>query len=109
MLNITELKNWIEQIDILFVVILAVIEIGIDFFCHNQRNYKDTGANIAIAIVYSFTSTTIGYFCALLGLAFFSQFSFIHLEVNEWTMILAITIADFLYYWEQRCDLLRVR
>ena len=104
MLNITELENWIEQIDILFVVILAVIEIGIDFFCHNQRNYKDTVANIAIAIVYSFTSTTIGYFCALMGLAFFSQFSLIHLEVNGWTMILAIAIADFLYYWEHRAE-----
>ena len=52
MLNITELENWIEQIDILVVVILAIIEIGIDFFGHNQRNYNDTAANIAIAIVY---------------------------------------------------------
>lgn len=104
MLNITKLESWIEQIDILFIVVLTIIEIGIDFFCRNRRNYKDTVANIAIAIVYSFTSTTIGYFCALAGLTFFSQFSPLHLAVDGWTMILAIVIADFLYYWEHRAE-----
>ncbi|MDJ0689859.1 MAG: sterol desaturase family protein [Xenococcaceae cyanobacterium MO_188.B32] len=106
MLNITELESWSEQIDILFVILLAVIimEIGIDFFCHNQRNYKEIGANIAIAMVYQLTSTTIGYFCALAGLRFFSQFSPLHITVNGWTMIIAIAIADFLYYWEHRTE-----
>jgi hypothetical protein len=53
---------------------------------------------MAIAIVYGLTSTTLVYVFALTGIKFFSQFSVIHLETNIWTMILAVVIADFLYY-----------
>ena len=38
------------------------------------------------------------------GLTFFSKFSSVHLAVNQWTMIAAIAIADFLYYWEHRIE-----
>ena len=104
MLNLTELESWIEQVDFLLLVVLAIGEIGIDFVCHNQRNYQDTLANIAIAIGYQFTNTILGYACAFAGITFFSQFSPIHIAVNGWTMILAIAIADFLYYWEHRVE-----
>lgn len=104
MFNITEVANWIEQIDTLLVVLLVIIEIGIDLLCHNQRNYKDTRTNIAIGIIYQIVGMSIGNLFALAGIRFFSQFSSVHLPVNGWTIILAVAIADFLYYWEHRAE-----
>ncbi len=104
MLDLTGIEGWIEQIDLIILVVLAVIEIGIDLRYRNQRNYQDTAANIAIAIVYIFTSTIVGYFLAFAGLKFVSQFSLWHIAINGWNMILAIASADFLYYWEHRIE-----
>jgi len=42
MLNISELGTWLEEIDTWFIVIFAILEVGIDLVCHNQRNYRDT-------------------------------------------------------------------
>lgn len=104
MLNISELGTWLEEIDTWFIVIFAILEVGIDLVCHNQRNYKDTIANVAISLVYALTNTVFGYAIAFSGIVFFSQFSPRHLEVNLGTMILAVAIADFLYYWEHRAE-----
>ena len=101
-MNITGLE-WLEQIDLLTLVVLATIEIVIDLCYRHPRNYLDTTANIAIAFVYILTSS-IGYLVILAGLQFFSQFSLIKIEINSWTMILAVAIADFLYYWEHRVE-----
>ena len=92
-----------DRVSTLLIVLLVAIEIGIDLVQKNQRNYRDTIANIAIAVIYQFTSTTIGYWCAFAGLTFFSQYSLIHWE-NSWTMLLAVIVADFLYYWEHRTE-----
>ena len=104
MLNIMAIENWLEQIDALFLVLLAIIEIGIDYFSHNRRDYQDTAANIVIALVYTLISGTIGYFCVFTGLRFFSQFSPMSIATNGWTIILAIAIADFLYYCQHRVE-----
>ncbi|MEN9520371.1 MAG: hypothetical protein RLZZ381_2959 [Cyanobacteriota bacterium] len=104
MLNISELSQGIEEVEFWFLVVLAIIEIGIDLFFAHKRNYQDTVANIAIAIVYSITSTTIIYLVVLAGLAFFSQFSLSKIPTNGWTLILAVMIADFIYYWEHRTE-----
>jgi sterol desaturase/sphingolipid hydroxylase (fatty acid hydroxylase superfamily) len=104
MLNVTELQSWLEEIDFLFLVVLAIVEIGIDFIYHDRRNYRDTLANIAIATGYQLTNTIAGYVIALAGIKFFSQFSPINIAVNVPTTIIAIAIADFLYYWEHRIE-----
>jgi sterol desaturase/sphingolipid hydroxylase (fatty acid hydroxylase superfamily) len=104
MLNISELGTWLEEIDTWFIVIFAILEVAIDLVCHNQRNYRDTIANVAISLVYALTNTVFGYAIAFGGIAFFSQFSPRHFEVNLGTMILAVAIADFLYYWEHRAE-----
>lgn len=104
MLNISELENWLEEIDVLFLVVFAVLEVGIDFVCHNQRNYRDTITNVVISLIYGISNTVFGYGIAFGGMVFFSQFSPIHLRVNISTMILAVAIADFLYYWEHRVE-----
>lgn len=104
MSNITQVASQIDRLSTLLIILLVVVEIGIDLVQKNQRNYRDTIANIAIAIIYQFTSTAIGYFCAFAGLTFFSQYSLIHLDINSWTIILAVIVADFLYYWEHRAE-----
>ncbi|MEO0012384.1 MAG: hypothetical protein RLZZ535_773, partial [Cyanobacteriota bacterium] len=104
MLNIGELSQGIEEVEFLFLVVLAIVEIGIDLLFAHKRNYQDTGANIAIAIVYSIASTTMIYLVVLTGLSFFSQFSFSKIPTNGWTLILAVIIADFIYYWEHRTE-----
>ena len=104
MLNISELGSWLEEIDTWFIVTFAIVEVGIDLVCHNQRSYQDTIANVAIGVVYALTNTVFGYAIAFSGILFFSQFSPIHLGVNLWTTILAVAIAGFLYYWEHRTE-----
>ncbi len=104
MLDITKLGNSIEEIDFVVLIVLALVEMAVDVLYRNQRNYRDTTANIAIAIVYTFTSTAAVYFIAYAGLKFFSQFNLIHIATNGWTFILAVAIADFIYYWEHRAE-----
>ena len=104
MLDITGLSNSIEEIDFIILLGLAVVELLIDLFSRNRRNYRDTLANIAIAIVYSLTSITIGYAIAFSGLAFFSQFRLLEIPTNGWTFTVVIIVADFIYYWEHRTE-----
>jgi sterol desaturase/sphingolipid hydroxylase (fatty acid hydroxylase superfamily) len=104
MLNIGELSQNIEEVEFLFLVVLAIVEIGIDLLFAHKRNYQDTVANIAIAIIYSITSTTMIYGVVITGLAFFSQFSLTKIPINGWTLMLAVIIADFIYYWEHRTE-----
>ncbi len=104
MLDVTKLGNSIEEIDFVILIVLILVEIVIDVFKGNRRSYRDSIANIAIAIVYVFTSTAAVYLIAFTGLTFFSQFSLMQITTNSWTLILAIAIADFLYYWEHRVE-----
>ena len=104
MLNISDLNLQIEGYAFLLLIMLAVIEIGIDLISHSNRNYKDTGANIAIAIGYAFASAIFSYVVALGGLSFFAQFSLFSIPENIWTLILTVIVADFIYYWEHRTE-----
>ena len=104
MFNISQLATQIEEVEFLFLLTAIIIEVAIDLICHNQRDYKDTRANIAIAVVYSFCIATFGYGIALAGLKFVSQFALFSLSSDMWTLILAILIADFIYYWEHRTE-----
>ena len=104
MLNINNLSIQIEELDFLFLVMVAAIEIVIDLLSRSKRDYKDTGANIAIAFIYAMTSAVFGYAVALAGLKFFSRFALLEIPVNTWTLILTVIIADFIYYWEHRIE-----
>ena len=104
MLNISEIGTSVEEFEFLFLVAVAVVEIGIDLISGSKRDYRDTGANIAIAIVYSIASAVFIYAIALAGLKFFGQFGLMPISVNIWTLILAVIVADFIYYWEHRTE-----
>ena len=41
MLNITELAKWVEEAEFLFLITVAIVEVGIDLICHNKRNYLE--------------------------------------------------------------------
>ena len=104
MLDINALAKVIEEYEFWFLLALVIVEIGIDLISCSKRDYKDTGANIAIAIVYTFTSAIFGYVVALAGLQFFGQFALFDLPTNIWTLMLTVIITDFLYYWEHRTE-----
>jgi len=104
MLNINDLSLQIEEYEFLFLVAVAVVEIAIDLVARSNRSYKDTGANVAIAVVYAVTSAIFGYAVAFSGLKFFSHFALFEIPVNTWTLILTVIIADFIYYWEHRVE-----
>lgn len=104
MLNISKLSLQIEEFEFFFLATVAFIEIGIDLISRSKRDYQDTGANIASAIIYALTSSIFGYAVALTGLQFFSYFALFDLPINFVTLILTIVIADFIYYWEHRTE-----
>lgn len=104
MSNLIKLQSIIEDGEIWLLAVMAIIEIVIDLTRCNRRNYRDSAANTAIAIVYSIVNVTIGYAVAFAGLTFFSQLSLTQIPTNGWTLILAIAIADFIYYWEHRTE-----
>ena len=104
MININDLSVRIEEYEFFFLVAVAMIEIGIDLVARSQRDYKDTGANIAIAVGYAFASAIFSYAVALGGLNFFARFSLLSVPKNILTLILTVIIADFIYYWEHRIE-----
>lgn len=61
-----------KEISELVILVEAIAEIVIDLTRRNRRNYRDSAANIAIAMVYSIVNVTIGYAVAFGGLTFFS-------------------------------------
>ena len=104
MLDINALAKAIEEYEFWFLLALVVVEIGIDLISRSKRDYKDTGTNVAIAIIYALTSAVFGYAVALAGLKFFARFALFNIPVNLWALILTIVIADFIYYWEHRTE-----
>ena len=104
MLNIDNLSLQIEGYAFVLLIVLAVIEIGMDLISRSQRDYQDTGANVAIAIGYAFASAIFSYAIALGGLEFFAGFALLSIPENIWTLILTVIIADFIYYWEHRIE-----
>ena len=103
-MDITKLGTQIEDIEFILLVMFAATEIGIDMFGKSRRNYQDTAANIAIAVGYQISNVMLGYAVAFAGLSFFGQFAPTKLEISIPTTVLAVAIADFIYYWEHRIE-----
>ena len=104
MSNLIELQSMIEDAEIWLLAVMAIAEIVIDLTRRNRRNYRDSAANIAIAMVYSIINVTIGYAVAFGGLTFFSQFSLTQIPTNGGTIFLVAIVADVIYYWEHRTE-----
>lgn len=83
-------------------IILA--EIAVDLLFHQKRDYKETFANIGIGAVYDFFISKFATVVVISGLSGLANLSPFKLSINVWTMLLAILIADFIYYWNHRAE-----
>jgi sterol desaturase/sphingolipid hydroxylase (fatty acid hydroxylase superfamily) len=87
---------------VFFCIILA--EIAVDFFFCKNRNYRETAANVGVGIVHDFLSDRLANIVAIGGLSLIAAIIPFKVPVNGWTMLLAVFIADFLYYWNHRAE-----
>jgi sterol desaturase/sphingolipid hydroxylase (fatty acid hydroxylase superfamily) len=90
----------------LSLVFLGIIfaEIGIDFFFRKKRDYRETAANIGVGIVHDFLSDRFANVVTVAGLSLIAIISPFTVPVDGWTMLLAVFVADFLYYWNHRAE-----
>jgi sterol desaturase/sphingolipid hydroxylase (fatty acid hydroxylase superfamily) len=87
---------------VFFGIILA--ETVVDFFFGKRRNYRETAANLGVGIVHDFITARLADVVALVGLSLIAVMSPLKIPVNGWTMLLAVAIADFIYYWNHRIE-----
>jgi sterol desaturase/sphingolipid hydroxylase (fatty acid hydroxylase superfamily) len=96
--DLSWITQHLEQFAILMLAII-VVEVAIDFVAHHNRDYQETLANFAVGVVHEVLSNTIAIVFIYVGLSFFSALSPFSISINIWTVLLAILIGDFLYYW----------
>jgi sterol desaturase/sphingolipid hydroxylase (fatty acid hydroxylase superfamily) len=83
---------------------ITVVEIAIDFCFNKNRNYRETAANIGIGLVDDLFIARLADVAMVAGLSLFIGLTPLRLPINVWTMLLAIVMADFLYYWNHRAE-----
>jgi sterol desaturase/sphingolipid hydroxylase (fatty acid hydroxylase superfamily) len=92
------IAQYLEQFSTVMLIAIAV-EVAIDFVARKKRNYKETAANFGIGIVQEIIGSAIAFGFSFAGLSFFWTLTPLKIPVNIWTVLLAILVADFLYYW----------
>jgi sterol desaturase/sphingolipid hydroxylase (fatty acid hydroxylase superfamily) len=97
------LESSLVTLSLIFLVI-TVVEIAIDLFGRRKRDYRETGANLSIGVVYEVFISRVASVVAVAGLSLVATLSPFTLPVNLWTMLIAILISDFIYYWEHRAE-----
>jgi sterol desaturase/sphingolipid hydroxylase (fatty acid hydroxylase superfamily) len=97
------LETSLLNLSLIFLAI-TLAEIAIDFFSHKQRDYRETGANIGIGIVTEAFINRFSGVVIIIGLSSVSAFVPWTLPLNIWTLLLAVLISDFIYYWEHRAE-----
>jgi sterol desaturase/sphingolipid hydroxylase (fatty acid hydroxylase superfamily) len=97
------LENRLELLSlVLFAIIL--IEVILDFALNQQRNYKETFANIGIGVIQEGVNSLVANAVGLVGLSLFALLSPWHLPINAGTILLAVILTDFCYYWNHRAE-----
>ena len=94
--------GWITQgLDQFSTVMLALIlaEVAIDFVARKQRDQRETMANFGVGIVHELISSPIAVLFIFAGLSYFWALTPLRIPVNIWTVLLAVLLGDFLYYW----------
>ncbi|MEA5467197.1 sterol desaturase family protein [Leptothoe sp. PORK10 BA2] len=97
------LEGYLFSLAIIFFGI-TLAEIVVDFWFHKQRDYRETATNLGISIFYEFLIARTSDVAAFLGLSWFATMSPLNVPVNVWTTLLAVLMADFLYYWNHRAE-----
>jgi sterol desaturase/sphingolipid hydroxylase (fatty acid hydroxylase superfamily) len=99
--QINLIENWLEIYG-QGMLILTIAEIFLDLLTKKKRNYWQTAANYSIDLLLTlFSAIPFIYFSDYI-LFWLSKFSIIKIEVNWWTIIISILVADFIYYWMHR-------
>jgi hypothetical protein len=67
----------------LFTIAVNIAEVGVDFFVGLKRNYRESFANFAIAIVYDSIENTVGNIVTFVPLFIVSQLSIFKIPVKK--------------------------
>ena len=107
----TLIKNMEDNVG-LVILFLFVFALGLAIieFCHELYHKKidkwrlgEMWASFSVFIVAELTKTASA--AVFLGIFLFTdQLVPWEIPINGWTMLLAIIIADFIYYWEHRIE-----
>jgi sterol desaturase/sphingolipid hydroxylase (fatty acid hydroxylase superfamily) len=101
--NLRSLETPLVSISAIFLGI-TVAEIAVDFCFKKHRNYRETAANVGIGFVDELLISRLSEIAMVAGLSLFTGLTPLSLPVNVWTTLLAILMADFLYYWNHRAE-----
>ena len=88
----------------LAMIALAIVEILWDLVFKQRPGWKETAANIAIAAVNSLLERTLYGAVFIIALAIAESFIPYKLQLNSWSWIAAVLLADFTYYWMHRFE-----
>lgn len=97
------LQDSLEAISVVFFAII-LMEVVVDAIWNKKRNYRETAANIEIGIIKEVVNFLAANTVSLIGLSLFSRLSSWQLPVSIWTILLAIILTDFCFYWNHRAE-----
>ncbi len=75
-----------------------------DILRGNRKEWGETAANVAIALVSAVLERTAYGLVFIVGLVFASYLALFDLPGGWWTIPLAVLVADFTYYWLHRAE-----
>ncbi len=109
-MNIDQISTLFDQSQVMAYAVLCgalligatLIEIVFDFFSGRQRNWGDTGANLAIGLFKEAGSGVVAGIVAVVALYYVSLLQFWTIEMNPWSWIAGLVLADLTYYWMHR-------
>jgi sterol desaturase/sphingolipid hydroxylase (fatty acid hydroxylase superfamily) len=86
------------------MIFITLLEITVDYFTDQERDWKDTIVNIVTGISKEILAKTI--IGAIAVIALYSIYAYIPWSIPHvwWTWILAVLSADLTYYWMHRFE-----
>ncbi len=94
----------IAALSSLIFVALALVETIWDFARKKRPGYSETAANVAILFVNQALELTLYGSLFVIALYGFELLQPFQIPLTWWSMILAIVVADFTYYWMHRIE-----
>jgi len=94
----------IAALSSLIFVALALVETIWDFARKKRPGYSETVANVAILFVNQALELTLYGSLFVIALYGFELLQPFQIPITWWSMILAIVVADFTYYWMHRIE-----
>lgn len=95
--------NLLETVGLIFLLLTAAETIW-DLISKRRKSYKETLANVSIAVVANLLDRTLYGLIFLVGLFAAEQFAVASIPVTGWSFVLALIAADLSYYWMHRFE-----